>query len=68
MYVLGFLLAAFVSLGVICWFFTDMINRSNNKGDSKADFVDFSSEPLVIIKSESKNICEVKVFIGKSDK
>lgn len=48
MWVFAFLLAVFLSVSVSLWLISHLINKSNNKGDSKADFYNFAGAPLVI--------------------
>lgn len=61
MWILAFLLAAFFSVCVSLWFISRMINKSNNKGDSKADFYTFTGTPLVIDDREDNKTVKIPI-------
>lgn len=56
---LAFIVAAFLSVSVTVWLISKMIDKSNNKGDSKADFYDFATVPLVIDDREDNQIRKI---------
>lgn len=61
MWIFAFLLALFFSVSVSLWFISRMINKSNNKGDSKADFYAFSGAPLVIDDREDNKVKQIPI-------
>ena len=61
MLVFAFIIAAFFSISLSMWFISRMINKSNNKGDSKADFFAFSGAPLIIDDREDNKTSKVPI-------
>ena len=61
MWIFAFILAAFLSVSVTMWFISRMINKSNNKGDSKADFYAFTGAPLIIDDREDNKTSKVPI-------
>lgn len=59
MWFVAFVIAAFLSVSVSVWLISGMINKSNNKGDSKADFYDFTSVPLIIDDREDNQLRKI---------
>ena len=61
MWIFAFILAAFLSVSVTMWIISRMIDKSNNKGDSKADFFTFAGAPLVIDDREDNKMNKIPI-------
>lgn len=54
-----FLLSAIFAIGIVLWVVTSLINKSNNKGDSSAEFDDFSVGGLVVLDKEDNRVSQI---------
>lgn len=51
---ISLLLGMFMGIGIACVIVFALVNHSNNKGDSKAEYKDFSSNELVMLNIEDR--------------
>ncbi len=59
MWFVAFILTAFLAIGASMWIISMFINKSNNRGDSKALYENFASTPLIIDDREDDKSREI---------
>ncbi len=54
MFVIGFIIGGFIGIGIALIIVASSVDKSNNLGDSKGSFANFTSRPIEILEKEDK--------------